>query len=177
MKNKVYACRACRCVAWKLSRRMRSVIAGFLLPGILCGVLGCGGSGTARVKGHVTLDGQPLQQGAITFVSVDGVARTVGTVVLDGQFIVDMPTGKKIVRIQGTKVVGQRRAYESDADSPMVDIVEDVVPAHTIQRLNSSLTQNPAPIKRCLLSQVDNHESEISIVRQSSSACFSEQKI
>ncbi len=40
-----------------------------------------------------------------------------------------MPTGKKIVRIQGTKVVGQRRAYESDADSPMVDIVEDVVPA------------------------------------------------
>ena len=147
MKNKVYACRACRCVAWKLSRRMRSVIAGFLLPGILCGVLGCGGSGTARVKGHVTLDGQPLQQGAITFVSVDGVARTVGTVVLDGQFIVDMPTGKKIVRIQGTKVVGQRRAYESDADSPMVDIVEDVVPAQYNSRTELEFDAKPGSNK------------------------------
>lgn len=174
MKNKVYPC---RCVAWKLSRRMRSVIAGFLLPGILCGVLGCGGSGTARVKGHVTLDGQPLQQGAITFVSVDGVARTVGTVVLDGQFIVDMPTGKKLFAFREQKLLVREELTKAMPIARWWTSLKMWCPRNTIQRLNSSLTQNPAPIKRCLLSQVDNHESEISIVRQSSSACFSEQKI
>ncbi|UUO05267.1 hypothetical protein M4951_18025 [Blastopirellula sp. J2-11] len=91
---------------------------------------GCGSAddSNARLTGAVTLDNQPLKNGSITFLPIDGKSATAGTTIENGEFMLVIPPGKKKVEIVGTKVVGQRRAYEGDANSPMVDITEDIVP-------------------------------------------------
>ena len=47
--------------------------------------------------------------------------------------------GPKLVRIEGLKVIGQKLFRESDPSSPMVDVVEHIVPARYNE--NSGLTR------------------------------------
>lgn len=92
--------------------------------------MGCGGEDSnARLTGAVTLDNQPLKTGSITFLPIDGKSATAGTTIENGEFTLVIPPGKKKVEIVGTKVVGQRRAYEGDQNSPLIDITEDIVPS------------------------------------------------
>jgi len=67
-------------------------------------ILGCGsGDGAADVKGDVTLDGQPLTEGVIHFMPVDGKSRTASTFVRDGHFETRVPLGKQRVEISCVK--------------------------------------------------------------------------
>jgi hypothetical protein len=96
-------------------------------------------SGKGRVSGTVTLDGQPLASGLIRFVPVDGRTPTADATITDGEFSAEVPVGEKRVSISAPKVVGKRRAYET-ADSPMIDIVEELLPAR--YNVASELTLN-----------------------------------
>lgn len=90
---------------------------------------GCGGGGPgATVEGSVTLDGQPLQEGAISFVPADGKTASAGGTITDGKYSVAVPPGPKRVEITASKVVGQRPAYAGDPNSPMIDITKSIVP-------------------------------------------------
>ena len=105
------------------SRRL--LAAGLLC--VLCGWAGCGGS-EATVRGVVTLDGQPLADGIISMVPVDGQGATAGDAIKNGKYSLTTTPGAKRVEITANKVVGRRQAYEGDPNSPWMDIVEPIVP-------------------------------------------------
>jgi len=92
-------------------------------------LLGCAGDSNAgKVSGTVTLDGQPLKTGIIRFVPTDGRTATADGTITDGKYDVATPTGDKRVYITAPKVVGKQKAYENKPDSPVVDIVEELLP-------------------------------------------------
>ena len=65
-------------------------------------LLGCGSSETV-VTGSVTINGQPLRQGYITFFPTAGTKATCGAEVIDGQYQVKpMIPGPRRVVIAGT---------------------------------------------------------------------------
>lgn len=96
---------------------------------LLGGLVGCGSSGPTmgRVEGTITVDGQPAAQGAISFIPVDGMSPTAGTKIVDGKYRAEVPVGNCRVEIRIPKTVGQRKAYNTP-DSPMIPIVEEVLP-------------------------------------------------
>lgn len=71
-------------------------------------LVGCGrGGGMASLNGSVTYGGQPLEKGLITFVAEDGKGPTSAAPIVDGKFSVNVAYGRKIVKIEGYKVLGQ----------------------------------------------------------------------
>jgi len=93
-----------------------------------CPLAGCSSSQYPTVEGEVTLDGQPLQEGGISFVPLDGQTPTAGGSIQDGRYSLEVPPGTKRIEITATKVIGQRQAYEGDPNSPMIDITESLIP-------------------------------------------------
>lgn len=88
---------------------------------------GCGSDApTHPVKGRVTLDGTPIEKGSIRF-SPTGEASPAGGEIKNGEYSLMAPPGESKVEITSTKVIGQRKAYNTP-DSPMVDITREAVP-------------------------------------------------
>src|SRR5690242_8413844 len=84
---------------------------------------GCEGKPSGSVTGSVTLDGQPVELGAISFIPVDGQAPTTGGPIQNGQYSVPkVPIGEMKVAISGSKVVGKKKLYEDQPDSPEMPI-------------------------------------------------------
>ena len=105
------------------------ILLGLTLVALL-GVIGCGrDSAKSRVTGEVTLDGETVDEGSISFVPSDGQAPTAGGLIEDGKYSVTMAPGPKKVSINSPETIGQRAAYEQDPNSPMIDIVRDRIPA------------------------------------------------
>jgi hypothetical protein len=96
------------------------------------------------VIGDVTLDGQPLKSGVIHFESADGKAATADAMIVDGKYTVDMPPGDKRISISAPKVTGKRKAYDTP-DSPMVDIVQELLPARYNAQSDLTLTVTAGP--------------------------------
>lgn len=107
-------------------------VASLILPGV--GLTGCGSpKTTATVAGAISLDGAPLDNGAISFYPIGGgdaaathsAGATIGN---DGRYQAELVPGRFRIEITSSRVVGQRKAYEDIADSPLEDILEEVVP-------------------------------------------------
>jgi hypothetical protein len=105
-----------------------------VLPMLVCGAVctGCSGGGgdeipKHEVSGTVTLKGQPLAEGTISFVPADGQGPTAGAAIQEGQYTAQVPPGPKRVEIHAVKVVGQRKMFDTP-DSPTVDVTEELVP-------------------------------------------------
>jgi hypothetical protein len=95
---------------------------------VLALAAGCSSS-TPTVDGTVTVDGQLLKEGTITFIPTDPTqGGTAGGLIKDGKFSVQVPLGDMTVKISAPKVVGKRKAYNTP-DSPTVDITEELLPA------------------------------------------------
>lgn len=57
-------------------------------------LVGCGGSNRGAVKGKVTIGGQPLQNGQISFVPLDPkIGPTAGAVIATGEYQIDADRG------------------------------------------------------------------------------------
>jgi hypothetical protein len=95
-----------------------------ILP--LCALVwaaGCSGSsGVGTVSGKVTLDGEPLKEGVVRFVPVDGKGQTASGIVTDGTFTATVPVGTMRVEFSAPRVLGRRKVYD-DPNSPMVEEV------------------------------------------------------
>lgn len=92
-------------------------------------LLGCGGKGgMGTVSGKVTLDGQPLADGLITFVPADGNSPTAGGKIKDGVYSVQASTGSQKVVINASKVTGSRKAYADDPNSPVITTTKEILP-------------------------------------------------
>jgi hypothetical protein len=79
-------------------------------------MVGCSGSaGTASVNGMVTLDGQPLEKGTITFTCLEGAGGNCAGVITGGQYSVDnVVAGKNRVEIKAetSAASGSKLSYE-----------------------------------------------------------------
>ena len=93
-------------------------------------VMGCGQAGPklSKIKGKVTLDGAPLEEGSIAFIPTDGKGVTSGGKITKGEYTADVPYGDKRIEIRARKVIGSKPAYEGVADSPMQDIFVELIP-------------------------------------------------
>ena len=94
------------------------------------------------VHGKVTLDGTPLATGLVRFVPADGQTATADATIANGEFTAKVPVGEKRVSISAPKVVGKRRAYET-ADSPTIDVVEELLPARYNAQSELTITITP----------------------------------
>lgn len=90
---------------------------------------GCGGDAPTGypVSGRVTLDGAALDRGLIRLAPT-GKGSPVGGEIKAGRYDLMAPPGVCRVEITATKVVGQRKAYDTP-DSPLVAVTEEAVPA------------------------------------------------
>jgi hypothetical protein len=88
---------------------------------------GCG-DGKSTVSGTVTMDGQPVASGAITFVKVDGELAREGAVIRDGSFQATLPPGKYKLELTGQKVVGKRKQKGFDGSEEEVEITAELFP-------------------------------------------------
>jgi hypothetical protein len=104
-------------------------IPGFGVLVVLVGLAGCGAPAKVVVKGTVTFDGNPLEEGAINFVPADGNGTTDGGLVSKGSFSVPVSPGSVIVRINASKVVRREPAYPGDPKSPMKEFRREIIPA------------------------------------------------
>jgi hypothetical protein len=95
------------------------------------------GPAFGTIHGEVTLDGQPVKDGRITFTPLDGQTSTGGAPIVDGKFKADVPVAKMKVAINGNKVIGKRKAYDTP-ESPWEDDVAELLPAK--YHVNSELT-------------------------------------
>ena len=93
------------------------------------GLTGCSREpGKSRITGEVTLDGNTVDEGNISFFPSDGEGPTAGGPIENGTYSVEVPPGPKKILITSPEVVGQRKAYEADPNSPMIDITRERVP-------------------------------------------------
>ena len=89
---------------------------------------GCDSGAMVKVTGVVTLDGKPIEKGAITFVPADGKAPTTGGPIKAGRYTVQVPRGLMKVSITAPKVVGMKKLY-STPNSPEMEVTAEALPA------------------------------------------------
>src|SRR5262245_37526651 len=110
-----------------IRRNLARAVLGFVFTAI--GLWGCSSERpTGTVTGEVTLDGQPIKDGRISFEPIDGQGQTGGAAIVEGKFKAEkVPVGKMKVAINGNKVVGKHKVYDTP-ESPVVDQVVELVP-------------------------------------------------
>lgn len=120
---RLFACQPLQSVAWR-------IWAG-VLP-LLCVTMlgGCQSDPYQPMSGTVTVDGEPLKKGVITFYP-QGEGTTVGGEIIDGQFALDKERGaspgKYRVEINAFRPTG-RTEFDIDLNQP-VDIEMQYLPA------------------------------------------------
>jgi hypothetical protein len=108
-------------------------------------LLGCAvGDGAADVTGEVTLDGQPLTDGVIHFMPVDGKSRTTSTFVREGHFQARVPTCEQRVEISCVKAQPLRPGQAADSATGA-----EVVPAkyNTKSELSAKVSRGRNQVK------------------------------
>lgn len=104
---------------------------------LLAAALGCSAdNGMVEVAGEVTLEGEPVAEGMIGFVPVDGRGASAEALIEDGAYSVVMPAGKKKVVIYGQQQVGEKFPWGKDGQA--MPILKEIVPAR--YNVNSQLT-------------------------------------
>lgn len=92
--------------------------------------VGCSRSdGLVEIRGTVTFDSQPVEEGLIAFVPAGGETAKAEAVIQDGAYSVGVMPGEKIVEIRGFKTVGHEHAVKGNPDSPLLPIRKDIVPS------------------------------------------------
>jgi hypothetical protein len=90
---------------------------------------GCGGDNLVELSGLVTFNGEPVKNGTISFIPIDGKGQTAGALIVEGRYSVQISPGKMKVEIQGYKEIGQQHAVEGDPTSPLVAKTVPMIPA------------------------------------------------
>lgn len=113
--------------------------------GVLLLVVGCGET-TVGVRGRVTLDQKPVEQGAISFEPADGKGSTSGAEIVDGEYeLFDnarITPGAKIVRIRATRKTG-RVIPKMPGSSEMIEEYKEFIP--DVYNNRSTLKVDVAP--------------------------------
>jgi hypothetical protein len=83
----------------------------------LCAAIGCGGGAkTGQVEGTVTVNGNPLLEGAILFIPVNGDTATAGGQIAEGKYSVEVPVTQHQVQISANVIDTQKTPPNATAD-------------------------------------------------------------
>jgi hypothetical protein len=108
--------------------KIRRFVGSFLCAALsVVLVVGCG-DGKSSVNGTVTMDGQPVASGAITFIKTEGEMAREGAIIQDGSFRANVPPGTYKLELQGQKVVGKRKQKGFDGKDEEVELTEELFP-------------------------------------------------
>jgi hypothetical protein len=91
-------------------------------------IAGCTESNLGTVSGTVAVDGSPAKSGSIAFFPVNKKLPTAGAEIHDGEYQARVPLGTSKVEIRVSKVVGQRKLYNTP-NSPSRPVLEESLPA------------------------------------------------
>ncbi|MDR2170362.1 MAG: hypothetical protein LBP59_09490 [Planctomycetaceae bacterium] len=105
-----------------------SIIILLILPVVICS--GCSGKTvkTVKVTGKITIDGNPIEQGSIKFMDVNGEGAVGGGSISNGTYVANVPVGKKKTLVLGTKLAGKEHLIADVPDSSLVDKFEVITP-------------------------------------------------
>lgn len=99
-------------------------------------------SNESEVSGFIKLDGKPLPEGTITFISADNTTHSAQGKIQDGEYVVTVPVGKKRVEIHASRWTGKPyKKYdimETEQYLPAIyneqsQLTADVKPAEDVQ--------------------------------------------
>ncbi|MBA2118004.1 hypothetical protein [Bremerella alba] len=107
---------------------------------------GSGRSDLVEVTGNVTLDGQPVNKGKISFEATDGRGGVEGDSIVNGQYTMMTTPGSKSVKINSPEVVGQRKTYGT-ADSPSEDVTKESIPKNYNRNTELKIEVNSSSLK------------------------------
>jgi hypothetical protein len=71
------------------------------------------------VHGKVTVNGQPLTEGSIRFIPVDGETQSTGGIITNGEFQVEVPVAKQRVEIMA-HVIDKEKTPPNPTDDQIV---------------------------------------------------------
>jgi hypothetical protein len=94
---------------------------------VLALIAGCG-DGKGSVRGTVSLDGQTVKSGSITFVSTEGELIREGAVITNGAFTARMPPGKYKLELTGSRPAGTRTQKGFDGKDEVIELTEELFP-------------------------------------------------
>lgn len=121
-----------------LTNRATSICFGCLLA-VAALTAGCSkGPPMGEVSGTVTVDGVPAKTGSISFFPLDGKSATAGAAIKEGKYAAEVPVGKVKVEIRVSKVVGQKKLYDTP-NSPVQPIMKEVLPPKYNDRTEEKL--------------------------------------
>ena len=127
---------------WYLARSVTSTWLGCLLA-VAVLTAGCSkGPPMGQVTGTVTVDGTLAKTGGIGFFPVDGNSVTTGAAIKDGKYTAEVPVGKVKVEIHVTKVVGEKKLYDTP-DSKVQPMTAEVLPPKYNDRTELELDVQP----------------------------------
>jgi hypothetical protein len=132
-------------------KRIAACVLGLFL---FASLPGCG-DGKGSVNGTVTLDGQPVANGAVTFVKSEGSLVREGAVIKDGGFQARVPPGKYRIEVNAQKVVGKRKQKGFSGAEEEVEITEEMFPEryNTKTELSEEIKLGPNTVKLDLKSK------------------------
>jgi hypothetical protein len=122
--------------------RLRHAVVGGLGAAVLL-FCGCPAPKDAEVSGTVTVDGQLIESGAIRFDPVDGQTPTAGGLIKDGRYSVRVPITTMKVSISAPKVVGKKKIYADQPNSPEMPITVEALPARYNEKTELRLEVKP----------------------------------
>jgi hypothetical protein len=128
------------------------IARGFAICLAIATCFGCGKKGPQRAaaSGHVSLDGQPIAEGVIQFLPVEGtVGPEAGGVITNGQY--DIPhergpvVGKNRVELRASKKTGRKIQDPTGRPGVLTDEYKESFPptANTKSTLVRDITPDP----------------------------------
>ena len=110
---------------------------------------GCdSGPPMAEVSGTISYDGKPLEKGAITLFPLDGKAQPAGDMIVNGAYKVNVAFGEMKVVITSPKVIGKRKLYGNNPDSPTMDLHGEILPERYNEKSELKLDVKERSIKK-----------------------------
>ena len=118
--------------------KTRGAAAKGCLLGVVCAaVLSCGGCGDGKVvvRGTVSYEGKPIDEGMISLEPADGQGPTTGGAIKDGKYELTgnaaAQPGKKVVRIVGLRKTG--KMVEAGPPAPKGTLIEEMIQCVPVQ--------------------------------------------
>jgi hypothetical protein len=106
---------------------MQHLTGLLVIAATLSGCWGNAGPAMSNVTGLVQMDGKPIEKGTIQMLPVDGIGSAVTSEIQDGKYSLKIVPGRKRVEVHVSEMKGQIAARPGEADSPMIDIIEEAV--------------------------------------------------